>query len=352
MLKVISQLCCSVLFMFLLVGFFFANVNSANAAQFTRAYLRIDRMKASTTTGGTVCAQWASTAPTDNKIKVTFPAGFVVNSTAGNWTVNTTNLPAGSTAMPGITTASVVSGQVVTFPISNITSNSTLYCFNFSGTNTLTTSTAGVDKTGTIQATTSADAEIDIGSYATAVITDDQIVITATVPSTFTMTLSSNTQALGILTTGSVTSGTGVAMSIITNAANGWISWVRSFDPDGDPDAQLYSVATGDSIPTTGTVDGTPSTISAGTKGYVLDADLTLDSGTAGSGTVAIAPEYNGVSTSAGGALSTIFTEFASANGPTDTDTITLVPRVSISGLTRAATDYSDTLTVVAAGSF
>lgn len=352
MLRIMRLLSGFVLIAFVFVGLNFVVAKNADAAQLTEAYLRLDRMKASTATGGTVCAKWATTAGTDAKIKVTFPTGFTVNSTASNWTVTTTNLPANGNAMPGITTGSVVSSQTVTFPISDIASNSTLYCFNFTGTSTLTTSTAGVDKQGTIQVTTSADAEIDAGNYATAVIADDQIVVTATVPSTFTMTLSANTQALGVLSTSSVTSGSGVAMGVITNAANGWISWVRSTDPDADADAMLYSVATGDSIPTTGTVDDTPSTISAGTEGYVLDADLTTDSGTAGSGTVTIDAEYNGTTTSMGGALSTIYSEFATADGPTDGDTITLVPRVTISGLTQAATDYSDTLTVVAAGNF
>lgn len=344
--RIINRIYYSALLSFLFIGLFFVSANNADAAQLTEAFLRLDRMKASTITGGTVCAQWTTTAPADNKIKVTFPTGFVVNGTASNWTTNTLNLPSGAVAMPGITTATVVSGQTVTFPISNISSNSTLYCFNFSGTNTLTTSTAGVDKAGVIQVTTSADAEIDIGSYATAVITDDQIVVTATVPSTFTMTLSTLTQSLGIMTTSAISSGSGVAVTLITNAGNGWIGWVKSLN------AGLNSSATGDSIPTTGTVDGTPSTLSAGTKGYVLDADLTTDSATAGSGAVTISPEYNGATTSAGGALSTIFSEFASANGPTDTDVITLIPRAAISGLTKAATDYTDTLTVVAAGNF
>ncbi len=318
----------------------------AQAAQFNQVFVRLSRLSDATTTGGTVCAKMATIAGTDAKIKVTFPSGFTVNSTAGNWTVTTSNLPAGASAMPGIATATVVATQTVTFPISDISSNTTLYCFNFSGTSTLTTPTAGDDLTGSVSVTTSADSQIDGGNYALSIVADDQVVITATVPSTFSFSLGANTQALGTLSTSSVTSGSGVAVTIETNAGNGWIGWVMSAN------AALNSVSTGDAIATTGTVNDTPDTISAGTEGYVLDADLTTDSATSGTGAVTIDAEYLGTTTSMGGALSATFTEFATADGPTNGDVITLIPRVAISALTQAATDYTDTLTVVAAGHF
>ncbi|MFZ1721516.1 MAG: hypothetical protein WAU07_03350, partial [Microgenomates group bacterium] len=284
------------------------------------------------------------TAGTDAKLVVTFPAGFTVDTTAGNWTVTTTNLPDNGSAMPGINTATGVSGQAVTFPISDISSNSTLYCFNFSGTDTLTTSTAASDLTGTVANTTSGDVVIDSGAYATSIISDDQIAVTATVPSTFTIALSANTQSLGTLSSGSVTSGSGVDVTVTTNAGNGWIGWVLS------ENAALDSATTGDTIPTAGTINGSPNTLSPGTEGYVLDVDLDTDG--AGGGTLTIDGEYNGGSTSAGGTLATSFNEIASADGPAGSDVVTLIPRVAISGLTEAATDYTDTLTVVAAGNF
>ncbi len=234
---------------------FLALASNAHAAQLNEAYLRLDRMKASTTTGGTVCAKIATTASTDAKLLVTFPTGFTVNTTAGNWTVTTTNLPDGATAMPGISTATAASGQIVTFPITDISSDTTLYCFNFTGTDTLTTPGAGSDLTGTIATTTSADAAIDSGAYATSIISDDQISVTATVPSTFTLALSANSQALGTLSTGSVTSGSGVDVTVTTNAGNGWIGWVLSANQ------ALDSTATGASIATSGTVDNSPTTL-------------------------------------------------------------------------------------------
>ena len=321
-------------------------VKQAHAAQLSEAFIRLDRMKASTATGGTVCLKMATVAGTDAKLNVTFPSGFTVGGTAGSWTVTTTNLPLGATAMPGIDTASLVASQTVTFPVTDISSAATLYCFNFAAASTLTNPTAGDDKTGSISVTTSGDVEIDGGNYALSIISDDQIAVTATVPATFSMALGTNTQSLGTLATGSVSSGSGVTVTIGTNAGNGWIGWVKSTN------AALNSAATSDTIATTGTVDDSPSTLSAGTEGYVLDADLTTDSATGGTGTVTIDAEYLGADTSSGGALSTSYTEFVTADGPTDADVITLIPRVAISALTQAATDYTDTLTVVASGHF
>src|SRR5262245_17842520 len=80
---------------------------SAHAAppQFQSFYLRLDRMKAVTATGGTICAKPATVA-TENDFEITFPTqvgtDFTVNSTAANWTTTVTNLPAGSTAWPGL----------------------------------------------------------------------------------------------------------------------------------------------------------------------------------------------------------------------------------------------------------
>lgn len=330
---------------FVLVGGF-VTVPTVKAAQINEGYVRLDRLKASTTTGGTVCAKVTTVGSTDATIRVSFPSGFTVDSTASNWTVTTTNLPTGSTAMPGINTASLVASQDVTFPISDISSDSTLYCFNFSGTSTLTNPSAGNDKTGTLYIEESGPATIDSGDYALSIISDDQVVITATVPATFSIAFGTNSQNLGTMSTGSVTSGSGVTVTFNTNAGNGWLGWVLSAN------TSLDSATTGDSIATVGTVDDSPSTLSAGTEGYVLDADLTTDSASGGSGTVTIDAEYLGADTSSGGTLSATFTEFATADGPTDGDVITLIPRAAISGLTQAATDYTDTLTIVAAGNF
>lgn len=319
----------------------------AQAAQFTNAYLRLDRMTASTTTGGTVCAK-TGTSGTENDVQVTFPTGFTVNGTASNWTVTTSNLPSGATAWPSIATATAVSSQTVTFPSGDL-STATLYCFNFSGTSTLTTSSAGADKTGTITTRTSAPATIDSSSYATAAISSDQISVTATVPSTFNMsigTCGSNTDALGSLSTGSVTaSSTACRVTVTTNAANGWLVWAK------DSQQGLHSTAMSYTIATSGTIDGdcTGESLSAGTEGYGLDTNLITDA--TGGGTVTVDPDYNCSSNGVGPYAST-FNSIASANGPANGDVIELAHKAAISGVTKAATDYADTVTVSGAGIF
>lgn len=313
-------------------------------AIFTEAYLRLDRMKASTTTGGTVCAKPA-TAATEADVQVVFPTGFTVNTTAANWTVTTTNLPSGASAWVGIGTATAVSGQTVTFASGELVVG-TLYCFNFTGTSTLTNSTAGASKTGTITTRTLTPTTVDTSPYATAVITDDQIAVTATVPAIFSFTLGGNTAALGTLSTSTTTSATGVTLTIATNASVGWIAWVKN--------AGLTSTATGETITSPGTVDDTPSDLASAT-GVVLDVDITTDSAT-GDGVVSQAAgygaEYAGTNTTSGGALSTILQPIARSNGTTDGDVLTMILRSKVSAVQAAAADYADTLTVVGAGRF
>jgi hypothetical protein len=312
-----------------------------HAAAFTNAYLRLDRMSDSTTTGGTVCAKPA-TAGTEVDVQVTFPTGFTVNTTASNWTVTTTNLPAGATAWVGIGTATAVSSQTVTFASGDVVVG-TLYCFNFTGTSTLTTGSSGADKTGTITTRASGPSTIDSSSYATAVINDDQISVSATVSPTFSFTLSGITDDLGTLSTSAVTSSpTPRTVTIATNATNGFIAWVK------DLNVGLTSATASDTINTSGTVDDAcSSAYSAGTEFYGLDADETTDPQTNGS----IDAEYNCSATTVG-AFSSTFTELASSTSRTGGYVLTLNNRAAASSINAAATDYADTITLTGAGNF
>jgi len=320
--------------------------NNAQAANLTNSSLRLDRMKASTPTGGTICTK-PTTVDVETLVKVTFPTGFTVTATPANWTVTTTNLPSGTTPWPGIGTATAATGQDVTFPSTDLTVGTT-YCFNFTGTTTLTTSTAGNDKTGVVTTQKAGPTTIDTGSYATSIISDDQIVVTAVVPPNFSFALSGNTDTFsGALSSASVTSTAGKTATITTNANNGWIAWVSSAN------AGLNSASTGASIPTAGVLDNAPTDLSA-TTGYVLNTAITTDNAT-GTGTVSqltgYGLEYTGNATS-GGTLATPFQAIAAANGTTAGDVLTLVERAKVTAVQAAAGDYTDTLTVIAAGRF
>ncbi len=322
------------------------SVLPAEAAGLTQAYVRLDRLADGATTGGMVCAKSATVA-VETMVKVTFPTGFATVDTPANWTVTTTNLPSGATAWIGIGTATAATGQDVTFPSGDMVVG-TLYCFNFSGTSTLTNAGAGNDLVGTITTQLAGPTTIDSSSYALSIVSNDQIVVTATVPATFSFSLSGNTDAFTTNLSTSIVSTSGRTVTIATNAASGWVAWVKSAN------AALNSVSTGASIPTAGTVDDTPEDLDS-TTGYVLDVDITTDSGT-GTGTVSQDPgygdEYAGADATQGGSLSTTFQPIANANGTTAGDVLTLTERAKITAVQAAATDYTDTLTVVAAGRF
>lgn len=141
--------------------------------------VRLDRTAISRATGGTICATPESTG-TETQIQVVFPTGFTVNQTASNWTVTTTNLPSGSIALPGINTATAVSGQIVTFP-SNDLSTSTEYCFNFASTNTLTTASSTGTHVGILRTMNASNDVVDYHAFGISLATSDAINVTATV---------------------------------------------------------------------------------------------------------------------------------------------------------------------------
>jgi hypothetical protein len=322
----------------------------AHAANFQQAYMRLDRMKISTATGGLVCARPATVA-TEAQVVVTFPSTYTLNTTAANWTVTTTNLPTGTTAWPGINTATSADNSLktATFPSTDLTVGTT-YCFNFAAVNTLTTAAvAAASQQARIETQTSAPATIDFTGIALANITDDQIVVTAVVPPTFIFTLSGNTdQFTTNLDPLSVVSTSGRTVTVTTNAKGGWIAWAR------DSAQGLNSATANYTIPTAGTVNGAPTTLVAGTEGYVLDVDLTTDA--SGGCTLAIDAEYNGASTAAGGTFSANYQPIAACTGAAPAtangDVVTLIERAAISGATPAGSDYTDIVTVVGAGNF
>ncbi len=314
----------------------------ASGATLTRTLVRFDRMRTSTATTGTVCAN-PTTVGTEADVQVTFPTGYTVSTTTGNWTVNTTNLawPAGGTAWPGIGTATAAAGQTVTFPSTDLTVG-TLYCFNWTNTAALSIKAAATNSnSGTVTLRASGPTVIDNGDFSTASIADDQIVVSATVAQTFSFALSANTDALGTLSTGSVTSSpTPRTATVNTNAKNGWLVWAR------DSNTGLNSASASSTIPST--TPGTNSTLTAGTPGYNTGV---TSSQTSGSGTITVAVPFVG-GASQGGGLDTSLRTIASSNGTANNAVLTMTNNVAINAVTPAATDYTDTITVVGAGLF
>ena len=334
----------------------FILVRSVSAASLTEASIRLDRMgaavAASTDDPILVVFKPASTA-TEGKIVITWPvaSAFVSSATDADHTTTTTGIPAtyqGETlvAVPTLGTPGAETTGVVTYTTADLTPG-TLYGFYITGGITNPSTGNAGEKNVTIATTTSADAAIDSKTVTVDTTTTDAdlVTVTATVGSSFNFALGANAIALGAQSAGSIDTGN-VAVDIDSNAAGGWVAFIRS---EGAA-ATLASVLGNDSIASTGTVNGTPETVSAGTENYVVDAATVQGGG--GSGTITEAPEYAGNGTTTGGTLGITYNQIAQSTGQANSDTITLTAIVAISTLTAAASDYTDTWEVVGAGNF
>ncbi|HSX29498.1 MAG TPA: hypothetical protein VLE73_02965 [Candidatus Saccharimonadales bacterium] len=315
---------------------------SASAAELSSTMVRFDRLKISQPTTGTVCAK-PTTASTEASVQVVFPTGYTLG-TAGNFTVTTTNLawPTGATAWLGINTATNVTSQTVTFPSTDLVVG-TLYCFNWDNTAAVQIkSSATSNNTGTVTTRTSAPATIDSSTYSTVSISDDQIAVTASVAQSFSFALSGNSDALGALSVGSVTSSpTPRTITINSNAAGGWMAWAK------DANTGLTSPSTVKTIAST--TPGTNSTLSSGTEGYNMGV---TSSQTGGTGTITLDAAFDGTTSNHGGGLDTTLRTIASSNGTANNAVLTLKNNAAIAGTTPAAADYADTITVVGAAMF
>lgn len=321
----------------LVVGLFFVVKTSVLAAPFTRATIRYDRMAQSTLSTLQVTIVPA-TVGTEAKVKLIFASATVGSSLA----VTTTNLDTGVTLLPGtLVAARVGTSEIDITGVTDLTVGTT-YGFNISPG--VTTPAAGTAN-DIVRSTTSGDVTIDETTVASRWITNDQIVITAIVPPSFTFTISGNTDVFTTnLSSTAISTTNGRTISATTNAAKGWTGWVKSAN------AALTSATTGESIGTTGVVGGAVVPCALGTDCYILDVGISA-TGT-GSGALTVATSYAGVGTTDGGALSTTFQPFVYRTGKTNGDYLLLYARAGMIATKAAATDYTDTLTVVGAGNF
>jgi hypothetical protein len=180
--------------------------------------------------------------------------------------------------------------------------------------------------------------------YATSVVSSntDQITVSASVSATMSFALNSNSIALGTLSTSSVTSGN-VVETISTNARNGWTTWVKGTQGSTTLGALRSATALANISVPAGSWNTTYDLSS--TTGYVIDADATTGSPTINAG-------YDGANVTSGGISTTLFREMATKTTPGSGDQVTINARAKILATQTAANDYTDTLTITAAGSF
>ncbi len=288
----------------LLLSVSFVNLKTAKAASFTSAYLRLDSLSANTALSGTVCAKAsAAGAGTEDKVLVTFPSDFTISITASNWTTNTTNLPEGSTAWPGIgATATSVTGKTVTFVSSDLTTTN-LYCFNFTASSS-TTGSSGTEKLGTIVSKNSSDTTIDSTTYALAIVSSNQISITANVdpqvsdlPITIESTTTGSTFPQNTTIDYKITYGNAASTSIPLTIQAEWNQGTIAGNPSPSVDILDYVVGSASNAynPTPPVIDTvnrtitwTISSIPSSTTGQTVTFSLKTNSSYTGSSLVSI----------------------------------------------------------------
>ncbi len=331
----------------------------AGATQLTQAGLRLGRLGNGASTGNDLLVTFKlNTTPTSvAKIKVTFPAGFTIAT--GTPTVSITGFPAtpaSITAPPGTLTAAATGGGAGAggdITVSGLTSaslnSSTLYGFIIP-TGTITNPTTLGQYNTTTESQNSGGTTIDLTTtpiYITGATADkDKITVSASVAPNFSFSLSTNTDTVPAADPSTIQTSTGVTMTVGTNSPLGYTAYVKSAN------ASLTSVTSPGTPIATGTFDATPDALTAGTTkyGFVPTTGTACSSCT---GSLAYDGEYSiADGTHAGSFNSTNFASFVSRTGYTNADQITLKERVTVANTVGYANDYTDTLTIVAAGNF
>ncbi|MDB5169137.1 MAG: hypothetical protein JWO41_493 [Candidatus Saccharibacteria bacterium] len=341
---------------------FLPDVASA-VPQLNQAGLRFGRLGISAATNNDllVTVKLRTTPTSVRKVKITFPSGFNI-TTAGLAVAATpstifpstpaiTGLP-GTLSIAGTTNGSNLGGTITVTTTSTTLDSSTLYGFIIASGNITNPSSAG-QYLLSVDSQDATPTTIDSTPVATyiygASANQDQVTVTASVAPLFTFTLSGNNDIVPQADKNTVVTSPGVTLTIATNAPLGYTAYVKSAN------AALDSANTSGTIPT-GTFNGSPDSVVAGTSSYtfVPSSGTVCVGGCNGSSVITYDGEYNGITGASGGSFNAAgsFASFVSRNGFTGTDNFSLKERVAVSAVQAAATDYTDTLTIVAAGNY
>lgn len=194
-----------------------------------------------------------------------------------------------------------------------------------------TAASAGNDIQVTVT-TNNGTSDVDSGTLATSLISDDQIAVSATVTPTLTVSLSGNTAALGTLSTSNVNQA-GITSTVTTNAASGYASVVKY-------GATLTSGS--DTV-----ADTSGGTIVAGTEEFGASSSQSGNTIAQWSPTSCATT----ATTSNATALSTSYQSFASASAPVSSQAATLCFLASIAVTTEPGS-YTSTATLVTTAKF
>jgi hypothetical protein len=316
-----------------LVGANLALIPAAHATTYmTHASVLEYNMNASTTSSVAI-AFTAGAADAAGTVTVNFGSwGGTVNATQTVATTNCQTITGATNVLPsGTSLAAAGSGSTVTISnVSALTSGSS-YCAILTSTSAVTNPAAtGVYPVILTDAADTATTAVDV-------ITNDQVSVSATVPPTFTMSLSGNTDAFGSLSSTGLTATGGVTTTIATNGNYGW--YLSAMDSNAglrstSQAKTIASVATGSNTAMNGG--------KIGTEAYALGV-------TTGNATTNYA-DAGGITGS--GLSTTVYNQIASGTAATNGATVTTKELADVAATTPAATDYADTVSLVGAGSF
>jgi hypothetical protein len=352
----------------------------AQATNFTAAMVRFDHLTATTATTGRVCIKPTTSMLSGDKVILNIPTTAATDYSVGlaaTWTTNTTfesGFTFNGTAVTGLpiasNVASNVTGKVVTFTTNGALTAGTSYCFNWTNSAALTTSSAGaaVSVFGYVKTqSTSGSVDRDLNYWGTTIISGETVTVSAIVAPVFTMALNGSTDTFATnLSSASVnTSNGGRTIQVDTNALNGWIVWAKGTnfktvtDTGTSPanrHGALTSVTAGGYAISNNTTNAlaTPTAAHAftfGTEDYGLAVTLNTDG--AGGGSPAMNAVYDGTTAGTGGVIDpTQYRPIASSTGTATGDKINILMLATITNSTPPGADYTDTLTYVGAGQF
>jgi len=284
-------------------------------------YVLFKTSSAGATTGSLNFGSWGGTVNGSQSITTTGCVALFASVDGGGLTINA--LPGGSLA---------ASGTGSTINITSITalSATTAYCFNLTSASAVTNPGAGVYP---ITMTFGSDTD----TTTVDVISGDTVTVSATVPQSFTLSLGASSDSFtGNLSATAFTATGGVTATINTNAVGGWSVYAL------DSQAGLRSTIQSHTISSVSTGSLANFTTDIGTEAYglgVTTANKTTNYDDTGGH-------------SAGGLSTSTLNAIAASTSAASAVSVTFKELADIQGTTQPASDYTDIITIVGAGSF
>ncbi len=320
----------------------------AYAATLVTPYIRLNRMSAGSFTTFRLQIRPATSGATSVSIDFNgADAGVSWTTLGGNLGAQGSQTDSGTacatetgdTALPGAHTFTVTGGSSNVLNINSVTalSNTLTYCTDLTFASAIKTPTTAGEYHPVITAGS------DSATVAVRVVTNDSVVVTAVVPPSFNLVLNSNVDTITGTTATAVGASAGTLTATVnTNAKAGWLLWAK------DSNTGLTSTLASKTIAST--TPGTLTTLSAGTEGYAFGI-TSINQGTAGGGTATPATAYD-ASTQHGSGLDGTFRQIAQSTGTAGNAVLNLKERAAVTSMTPAATDYTDTITIIGAGRY